>query len=109
MTWFFGIECKLIGRGYAAHGLADYIIGSLLPGGRVVMKARGHRRPNVALGFPRYTSVLPTITDFCIVFKVIVCLYWHSAFPSATKWMSLLDRPFFHWRSRQWERLGRFF
>jgi len=45
MTWFekFGIECKLIGRGYASHGLADYIIGSLLPGGRVVMKARGHK------------------------------------------------------------------
>ena len=45
MTWFekFGIECKLIGRGYAAHGLGDYIIGSLIPGGRVVMKARGHK------------------------------------------------------------------
>lgn len=45
MSWFekFGIECKLIGRGYAAHGLADYIIGPLVPGGQVVMKARGHK------------------------------------------------------------------
>lgn len=45
MAWFvrFGIECKVLGYGYAAHGMANYIIGSLPPGGQHLIKARGHK------------------------------------------------------------------
>ena len=39
----FGIECKIIGVGYASHGLADYKIGTIPPGGKGIMKARGHK------------------------------------------------------------------
>ena len=39
MSWFekFGIECKLIGRG------GSWLGRFLVPGGQVVMKARGHK------------------------------------------------------------------
>lgn len=45
MGWFerFGIECKVLGYGYAAHGMANYIIGSLSPGKPHLIKARGHK------------------------------------------------------------------
>ena len=45
MGWFerFGIECKVLGYGYAAHGMANYIIGSLSPGEPHLIKARGHK------------------------------------------------------------------
>lgn len=40
----FGIECKVLGYGYASHGLADYLIGSFNGEGRAeLIKARGHK------------------------------------------------------------------
>ena len=39
----FGIECKRIGLGYAAHALADYKIGPIDPFSDGIMKARGHK------------------------------------------------------------------
>lgn len=39
----FGIECKVLGYGYASHGLADYLIGSFKGGRAELIKARGHK------------------------------------------------------------------
>ena len=39
----FNIECKVIGKGYAAHGLANYKIGKLWDEEEDILKARGHK------------------------------------------------------------------
>lgn len=39
----FNIECKVLGYGYASHGLADYLIGTFQNGGFELIKARGHK------------------------------------------------------------------
>lgn len=39
----FGIECKIIGVGYASHGLADYQIGGIYFNDPDIIKARGHK------------------------------------------------------------------